>query len=46
MDARNKNDEVILSECLKDLEKKGVVKIISDNYDFEIIDLPSNHNIY
>lgn len=33
IDARNKNDEIILSECLKNLKKKGVVKIISDNYD-------------
>ncbi|EIJ39067.1 hypothetical protein JoomaDRAFT_2073 [Galbibacter orientalis DSM 19592] len=42
IDIRNKNDEIILSECLKDLEKKGIVKILSDNHDFEIIDLPSN----
>jgi hypothetical protein len=39
---KNKNDEIILRECLKDLEKIGIIKIINSDYDFEIIDLPSN----
>lgn len=41
---KNENEKFIFKELLKRLEKKGVVKIIDNDFDFKIIDLPSNHN--
>ena len=43
VDKANKDKKEILIECLLMLESKGIVKILTDNFDFKIMDLPSKY---
>lgn len=40
---KNKHDKLLFKNLLYELQKKEIVKIINDDFDFKIIDLPSNH---